>query len=192
MTMRGELLAKALEFIGDAVAGTGEFLEVFLASTKSDYRPLRYGIRPKRITIDHEKLTRQQLYDLMYRLRRDGLIVKAKKRRGVTWLITAKGKSKMAKLAARFAAEPPPPRYEAEPSDAIVIVAFDIPEKERRKRVWLRSALKNLGFRLLQKSVWIGKVKIPELFLEDLRRFKLIAYTEIFAISKRGSIRHIA
>ena len=73
-----------------------------------------------------------------------------------------------------------------------MIVSFDVPEKEKRKRGWLRSTLKNLGFRMLQKSVWIGKVKIPEAYLEDLKRLRLLSYIEIFAISKRGTIRHIA
>ena len=40
-----------------------------------------------------------------------------------------------------------------------MIVAFDIPECERRKRVWLRSALKNIGFNLIQKAYGPEKSK---------------------------------
>ena len=68
---------------------------------------------------------------------------------------------------------------------------IDIPESERKKRAWLRSALKNLNFKMIQQSVWIGKVRIPEEFLRDLRNMHLTEYVEIFEISKAGSLQQI-
>jgi hypothetical protein len=55
----------------------------------------------------------------------------------------------------------------------------------------MRSALKNLGFRMIQKSVWVGKVTLPEDFLSDLRQLNLISCVEIFEVNKAGSLRHI-
>ena len=73
--------------------------------------------------------------------------------------------------------------------DRLKIVIFDIPEADRRKRFWLRSALKKLDFTMLQKSVWIGKTKLPQMFLDALRQEKLLSYVEIFEVSKKGSLK---
>lgn len=47
------------------------------------------------------------------------------------------------------------------------IVVFDIPQKQALGRDRLRDKLKELGFRMLQKSTWIS----PHNFVEDLREF---------------------
>ena len=82
-------------------------------------------------------------------------------------------------------------RYKTESDDELKIIIFDIPEKERQKRDWLRSVLKNLKFSMLQKSVWAGKIKLPKQFLEDLSKNKIIPYVDIFTISKRVSLRKL-
>ena len=48
-----------------------------------------------------------------------------------------------------------------------MIVIFDIPERERRTRDQIRAKLYDLGFAMLQESVWI----CPYHFEEDLREF---------------------
>lgn len=47
------------------------------------------------------------------------------------------------------------------------IVFFDIPEKLRRHRDFLRACLKAVGFRHFQKSVWVCPLPVP-VFLRDL------------------------
>lgn len=47
------------------------------------------------------------------------------------------------------------------------IVVFDIPEKERKVRNYLRAKLYELGFGMLQESVWISPFDI----IEDLREY---------------------
>ena len=74
---------------------------------------------------------------------------------------------------------------------AVIIVSFDVPERERRKRDWLRDALRNLGLRMVHKSVWIGKQKLPREFLADLARLRLTDFIEVFEVGKQGSLRHI-
>ena len=71
------------------------------------------------------------------------------------------------------------------------IVVFDIPEKERSKRAWIREVLKNLDLKMIQKSVWVGKVKIPKQFIDDLDKFNMVDFVEIFEISKAGSLKQI-
>jgi len=82
-------------------------------------------------------------------------------------------------------------KYKPEKTDKVVIVIFDVPEKEKWKREWLRNTLRELGMKNVQKSVFIGKVKIPELFLENMRKLHAIDYVEIFEIGKTGTLKHV-
>jgi len=47
------------------------------------------------------------------------------------------------------------------------IIFFDVPEKKRRSRDYLRTVVRQIGFREFQKSIWIYPHKIP-LFLKEL------------------------
>lgn len=59
------------------------------------------------------------------------------------------------------------------------IVCFDIPEKERRSRDWLRSELIGFGFELIQKSVWFGP-PLPKEFITFLEKRKILDYVRFF------------
>ena len=61
-----------------------------------------------------------------------------------------------------------------------MIVAFDIPEHHKRKRVWLRRELKNLGFGILQKSIWFGPAPLPKEFIKTLDDLNLLEFIKIF------------
>jgi DNA-binding transcriptional regulator PaaX len=64
--------------------------------------------------------------------------------------------------------------------DKNLIIIFDIPEKERQKRDWLRGELVALGFVSLQKSVWFGPAPIPKKFIEYLAKMNIISYLKFF------------
>lgn len=49
-----------------------------------------------------------------------------------------------------------------------VMVLFDIPEKKRKVRNWLRGQLKTWDFEMIQQSVWLGKGPLPKEFMERL------------------------
>ncbi len=123
----------------------------------------------------------------LYHLKRDGLIIE---RQG-KFTLTTRGLLKRKQLQLKQADALPEPRYTKEISTELKIVVFDIPEAVARQRTWLRSVLKNLGYRMLQKSVWVGKTKIPESLVRDLRRLKLFPYVEILAVTKQGSLRQV-
>ncbi len=193
--MRGELLNKALETLGDAMMTTGDFMAVFLTTSKADYRALR-RIRSFRKSQpvaqpSPPRYTKHQLYDLLYRMERDGLATKTTGSGTKQWKLTFKGFKKKELLSHRNP-HPSPACYPKEESIGIIVVSYDIPEQHASKRQWIRSVLTHLDFRLLHKSVWIGKTKIPSAFIEDLRQLKLFDYIEIFSVSNKGTIRHIA
>ena len=71
------------------------------------------------------------------------------------------------------------------------VIIFDIPEIEKYKRDLLRDALKKIGLRMLQKSVWIGKYDIPKELIDYLRRLQIIEYVQIFEVSRAGSLEDL-
>ncbi len=190
---RGALLVRALELLGDMAMTTAEFIGVLMTTSRSDYRALRNFTPSERFYSpppQPPRFTKQQLYDLLYRMERDGLITRKDKKRASSWILTAKGLFKRSHRPKRLSL-PSLANYSKEPCTAVTIVSYDIPEKDASKRVWLRTVLMHLDFRFLHKSVWIGKNKIPREFMEDIQRLRLIEYIEIFSIEKSGTIRHL-
>jgi len=61
-----------------------------------------------------------------------------------------------------------------------MIIAFDIPERYRKKRNWLRIELINLGFIKIQKSFWFGPAPLPEDFIQSLHALALLPYLKFF------------
>lgn len=186
--MRGEITLKILKCVKSASSETVDAAAAFLAAgygasaKKLDYELL------KRRKARTEQEERQKFYKLLYKLEKDGLIEKTKRKKPIILHLTLKGKKFLQSLSEKKAAALPDISYKTSNADKLIIVVFDIPESEKRKREWLRSALKNMKFRFIQKSVWIGKVKIPEEFLLDLKKLNLIDFVEIFEISKTGSL----
>lgn len=66
----------------------------------------------------------------------------------------------------------------------IRIVIFDVPEKKRRYREWLRQELLLLDFKPLQKSVYIGKLPLPEDFYRDILDMGLEKDIFIFTVDE--------
>jgi len=194
--MKGDLTLKALEVLARTAYGIGELLLIFsfpygtplgkaLSRLEKNHAGKEAAIR--KLLENHQY--RRRLYNLLYRLRKDGLIEELPNK---TFHLTSKGKRKFDWLREKaFAALPRPSYYLPEKSREWHIVIFDIPEENRHKRAWLRVVLKTLGFTLLQKSVWIGKVKLPKRFLDDLAKLKLLDYVHIFVISKSGSLEGV-
>lgn len=204
--MKGELLLKALDVIENFAYTTGDFIDVFLSSSKSNYSAMR-NFRPRwRKTFaesmlekmrDNEKerkkllIERKKFYDLLRRCKRDGLISKSKRNNKIIWELTERGKIKKADIILKLTPKIRMSEYNFEPAKELVIIIFDIPEKERSKRNWLRSVLINFKFKMLQKSVWMGKYKIPKEFISDLKEYEILDYVEIFVVSKSGTIKQI-
>ena len=136
-----------------------------------------------------ETKNKNKFYSLLSRLKKQGFIEKKRKGNKTYWKIAPKGEKRLEKLKniLRF----PKLFYKQEKDNEFNIVVFDIPEKHRPKRNWLRSNLLALGFVMLQKSVWIGKNKVPKEFLKALVELGIIDFIHIFKISKTGTIKEL-
>jgi len=192
---KGEVALKVLETLGRAAADAATLLEVILSSpygaSLSRLKAEKRRIEKKGVRNNYGLQDRQRFYDLLYRLHKDGLIEKKIKDKKKVWHLTPEGKQETEQLKRYLAAKPPKRNYQRASEQELKIVAFDVPEKYGHKRFWLRMALKNLGFVMLQKSVWVGKNKLPQEFFEDVHKLGLLPYLEILAVTKTGSLKEI-
>jgi len=193
--MKGELTLKILESIEKMTVTAGELFTIALSPYGSSLRGIDRQIADyhrERDAARNVLRDKQVFYNLLYRLKRDGLIEARQKNDRRSFKITVRGLAWLGKMRLRrTSALPSPQLYLHKIETTIKIVVFDIPERERRKRDWLRGVLVNLGFRMLQRSVWIGKAKIPEALIHDLKRLRLLPCVEILSVTKTGSLKQL-
>ena len=192
---------RVLEKLAETALGAADFFEAFLrAGYGASMRGIDFEISKIRRERERyrartaaQRQARQRYHQLVYFLKRDGLIAQEQVRRAEPkFLLTARGKRYLAAVRERLTGTAlPTPEYPRASGDRLLIVTFDVPEKQRRKRDWLREVLKHLGLRMVQRSVWIGRTKMPRAFLDDLGRLRLSTFVEIFEVSKFGSLRHL-
>ncbi len=65
-----------------------------------------------------------------------------------------------------------------------MIISFDIPEKDRHIRHWLRNQIKIFGYKMLQQSLWIGPGPLPPSFLKRLEDLNIGKNVKTFKITK--------
>lgn len=192
--MKGINKLKLLEFLEESSAAISDLLFIFTLPYGTSRGRAEHLLRKKykqdaRWEIENSE--KRKFAYLLHHLRKDKLVEDVGHRSGRLMRLSAKGREILQKLRDRKSNALPNTHYEAREDDDLKIIIFDIPEDERRKRDWLRSALKNLKFSMLQKSVWAGKRKLPPRFLDDLKRQNIISYIDIFTINKRGSLRKL-
>lgn len=190
---RGKI-EKILEVLRSGVNTTAAILDALIWTYPEAYRDMRrlikYGGRPPRFKNNQEFKRRQnqQFYSLLNQLKNQGFIKKEIRSKGSFWKITLKGIDKFKALKEKSRFFRSGFQYQKAVDDKLKVIIFDVPEKERYKREWLRAALIALGFSFLQQSVWIGKNKIPESFIVDLKDRGLLSCVEIFEVGRKGTI----
>ncbi|KKS14452.1 MAG: Transcriptional regulator, PaaX family [Parcubacteria group bacterium GW2011_GWB1_41_6] len=123
---------------------------------------------------------------LLYQLQKQGLVEKKEKDDRSFWMITKLGRERLRNIQENSL--PLNINYKIKKEKTSKLVIFDIPEKYKHKRNWLREQLVMLDFEMLQKSVWTGKNKIPQEFIRDLENFNLLDYVHILSIKDKGTL----
>jgi len=186
---RGDKIKHILEILKD---GTIDFISFWLAVGTSRYGDSAAKIQWRQHKIywkikdllEHGEIPideRKKFNALLYKLKKENLI-EEKRKNGVRYFsITNKGLEKLKNIKQKW--------HKEQKSKELIMIIFDIPESDRDKRRWLRNTLKQLGFKMLQKSVWIGKNKLPVGFIKELKILKLLKHIEIFEVLKLGTIK---
>ncbi|MDO8582579.1 MAG: hypothetical protein Q7R63_01110 [bacterium] len=187
---KGEKMRIALELIDEGIGRISDLMTVLTSAETSYGHSMIKGLRMMD-KLDRER-ERNRLMGLE-RARLRALVAKLKKEKLVTasptgWRITNAGREKMQKLADRLLRKK---SYPEEKAPALTIVMFDVPEKYKGYRDWMRAAIRGCGFDQLQKSVFAGNVRLPEEFINDLDRLSLLRYVEIFSVSEKGTLEKI-
>jgi len=102
---------------------------------------------------------------------------------GGLWKLTEKGRGFFAKRLPRLRFLQRAPR-----SRKNMIVAFDIPQSHRRTRDWLRFRLQDLGFTMMQKSVWFGAAPLPQEFIQALGRLDILRFMKFFKAEEQDVV----
>ncbi len=193
--MRGEVTLRILDALTDIALVPVDVFEAMLSAgygaSIGKLAREHSRIESRRAEAKRERELRRSFYVMLSKLKKEGLIESKEKRRGGLLSLTKKGKKAL--LLLRKREERALPHIgSAESGGSFIIVAFDIPERERRKRDWLRETLRGFGLAMIQRSVWIGKVKLPQEFINTLQQLNLLEKVEIFEINKTGTLRHLA
>ncbi len=69
-----------------------------------------------------------------------------------------------------------------------LLVMFDIPEVKKAEREWFREHLKRFGYKMIQKSVWIGPSPLPKEFLDYLKKLNLHKNMKTMRLAKGSKI----
>lgn len=191
-TIKGKVIPKILEMLQAQAETTMDLLDIFASNYVDSYQKIRRGLvdGPRQFNKDWTNwyIERQKFYSLLNQLKNQGFVEKSKNPNEKTiWNITKKGLEKLM-IEKNNQSGQSRENYKKEADNRFKVIIFDVPEREKEKRSWLRGVLYALGFSLLQKSVWIGKNKIPEKFIKELKRRGMISYIHIFMVNKKGSI----
>ncbi|MCL5006653.1 MAG: hypothetical protein M1153_00685 [Patescibacteria group bacterium] len=140
------------------------------------------------------RFNRQSTYSLLNRLKRQGHVRKVPQegKSWSSWTITASGLKKLKCLKEKTLPSISNNRGLLE-KRGLNLVIFDIPEKLRNKRKWLRNLLVSLEYLMLQKSVWLGfRLPSPK-FYKYLKETSLGEFVKVIKIdpSLRGKISNI-
>lgn len=166
---------------------TSEILKILNTDTKGSYRHIysrlaENGTRPRFYNkVNSKELREQTLRTILSRLKRQGLL----KNNNRIWKITKRGIEHLKKDSG-FRKICAPNTSNANLKNMIII--FDIPELHRKKRAWLRVELINLGFSMIQKSVWLGPAPLPKEFVEYVSEINVLPYLKFFKAQEKDLI----
>ena len=104
---------------------------------------------------------RKMFRNLIYYLKNKGLIKEFKEGERLGWLLTSLGEERILEIKKKenFLKKRKDGKW--------IMVIFDIPEKLKSKRESFRRKLRFLGFKMLQKSIWICPLDV----LKEINNF---------------------
>ncbi|MBI4225320.1 MAG: CRISPR-associated endonuclease Cas2 [Candidatus Sungbacteria bacterium] len=139
--------------------------------------------------MDHKKsraAAKRNLSSTLHRLKLQGLVTCSGSRKCARWQLTRTGKTFLAKIQDREKGA-----YVLAPQDGVIrIVAFDIPERFRAKRNWLREQLAACGYQMLQRSIFMSTRPLPDAFIKRVDEMKIRQYLHIASLNQSGTIRN--
>ena len=169
--MKLSFTEKALLFLAD--------LEDFRMASFSINSALLYSAGHPALHKNHAEMIkylanrrkRIKFQNTLYRMVKQKILQKRIEGKKCGYLLTPEGKKEIFKLKLKQL------KKKKLQDNRWLMVFFDIPEKRRILRDYLRDMLKNIGFNQLQKSIWVSRYDIAkevEIFLNENNLEKLV------------------
>ncbi len=176
VSFAGRLFEKGLNAATLILFSLKESGELFLRELPDSYPAFKiwkdiFGVNPKK-----KEFTKGEISINLSRLEKQGLIRKEPKRK--MYILTEKGKELVSYIEDRYSI------LDKSWDGKLRILIFDIPEKKKYCREWLREELFLLNFKELQKSVYVGKYPLPKSFYQEIIQFRLNDFVFVFTIDK--------
>ena len=184
-------VSKILDILQGGAEASILIFDALMSSKREGYRKL-HNYNPGQYTGDDWSeiyKEKQKLWSTLNRLKRDELIEKNKN----LWKITKDGllKLKECKKECEQNEIKSIILNKSKLSQNIVVVSYDIPKIRRNERLWTIEILKILGFEMIHQSFWIGKIKLPQEFLEELKKRGILDCFRFFEINKTGNLKEV-
>lgn len=186
--MRKDVKLNILEVLSTFIPDSTEELVTFLLAHTSQKVWNKNKLKLK-------KIRENKYYNLLEAKRLSRTISKLKNQGAISLqedgsiVLTDKGKNQLEKLGRSRIVNFTRSEYKKEKlgGDKFCIILFDIKERDRHLRNWLRSVLKNLDYCTLQQSVMVGKTKLPQELIHEFEKQKILHCLHIFTVTKTES-----
>lgn len=134
-------------------------------------------------TVYGKKINKSSVHTIINRMEKKGLIEKGKH-----WSVTPDGKVFLNKEDTGLKKFFDKTKFHKNiQKEKQMIAIFDIPEKRKRYREWLRLELIGFGFTFIQKSVWLGP-PLPKEFVKYLSEVGILKYVKFFHVTEKDLI----
>jgi len=117
---------------------------------------------------------------LVRRLKQEGCLKTLKIKNNLAILITHKGLDRIFKIKLKSLEKKPRKDKKWQ------MVLFDIPENKRRGRDYFRAGLQYLGYKMLQRSIWVCQYDVLKETEDLIKRYNLKECVELLLIQKIG------
>ncbi len=164
----------------NVLEGLGDVAHFFLRRKRTmwDVSP---DLDDPRIKRYFKEFSRNQFRNLIYKLKKNNLI-KVKSLNGrPAIMLTPHGINKALKAGFKIGSLE---KKEKRKDGKWIMIIFDIPKQDERKRGILRSILQNLGYKMFQKSVWVTPYNVSVKTEGLLQFYDLERYVRIFLIEE--------
>lgn len=151
------------------------------SSTKAILNYKFYGYLRDAWNRQHQKeKERKDFYRLIQKLKESGCLktLKVKDKRAA--MITSKGIEKLFRIELKLMEK------KKRKDKKWQMILFDIPEKQRRYRDYFRTSLQYLGYKKLQKSIWVCPYDTEKETKELIKRYNLKQFVELLLVEKIG------
>jgi len=185
--MKGKIIYKVLDLLRNGAQDQADFINAVIragygaSSAQLDYQISKLQDKRTTLLVKKQKITNFRKY--LSKLKQQGFI--SQNNQGGVFL-KEKGKKKLNDFDNSISFKE---AYAVKRGDRVIVISYDIPVAFNRERNILRGMLAALGFNLVHKSVWVGKVALPARLIADLSNLGIIDFVEILEVTKNGTLK---